>query len=117
MTGEADEHAISYQALRRGAPVLDVHGIEVGTVRKVHHIAREHMLDGLDIETPDGPRFVDAPEVQRITNRAVTLTIDQTEVAGLPEPRNAMAERMKMSTTVRRARRFGDSLRDRWDRR
>lgn len=112
-----DEHAISYQALRRGTPVLDVHGIEVGTVRKVHAISREHLLDGIDIDTPDGPRFVDAPEVQRITNRAVTLTIDQTEVAELPAPRNPVAERLKMSTTVRRARRFGDGLRDRWDRR
>ena len=111
------EHAISYQALRRGAPVLDVHGIEVGTVKKVHHIEREHLLDGIDIDTPDGPRFVDAPEVSRITNRAVTLTIDQTDVAALPQPRSVVADRVKMSTTVRRARRFGDALRDRWDRR
>lgn len=116
MTDEA-EHAISYQALRRGTPVLDVHGAEVGKVKKVHHISREHLLDGIDIDTPEGARFVDAPEVDRITNLAVRLTIDATAVAGLPEPTSAMAERLKMSTTVRRARRFGDSLRDRWDRR
>ena len=117
MTEDPGEHAISYKVLRRGTPVLDVHGIEVGTVRRVREISREHLLDGIDVDTPDGPRFVDAPEVQRITTRAVTLTIDATEVAGLPAPESAMAQRVKMSTTVRRAHRFGDSLREKWDRR
>ena len=117
MSEDTGEHAISYKVLRRGTAVLDVHGIEVGSVRRVREIAREHLLDGIDIDTPDGTRFVDAPEIGRITNLAVSLTIDATEVAALPAPESAMAQRVKMSTTVRRARRFGDSLRERWDKR
>lgn len=46
---------------------------------------REHLFDGIDIQTPGGPRFVDAPEVARITNLRVTLSIDADAVAALPE--------------------------------
>jgi hypothetical protein len=39
------------------------------------------------IETEQGERrFVDAPEVARTAERAVTLTISAAEVAGLPPP-------------------------------
>ena len=48
---------------------------------------REHIFDGLVIETPDGARrFVDAPEVARTAERAVTLTITAAEAAQLPPP-------------------------------
>jgi hypothetical protein len=46
---------------------------------------REHLFDGVDIDTPQGPRFVDAPEISRITNLRVTLTLGPDEVAALPE--------------------------------
>jgi hypothetical protein len=36
------------------------------------------------IATEDGKRFVDAPEVARITSARVTLTIDAAEAARLP---------------------------------
>ena len=41
--------------------------------------AREHIFDGIVIDTPDGRRFVDAPEVARIFERAVVLTITADE--------------------------------------
>ena len=37
---------------------------------------REHILDGFVIDTEDGLRFVDAPEVARTAERGVTLTIE-----------------------------------------
>ncbi|MBJ7330769.1 MAG: hypothetical protein JHC95_12790 [Solirubrobacteraceae bacterium] len=117
MSESEEEHAISYKVVRRGHPVEDADGTPVGTIRRVREITREHMLDGIDVDTPDGVRFVDAPEVGRITTRAVTLTITAAEVAELDAPESAMGQRVKMSTTVRRARRFGDSLKDRWERR
>jgi hypothetical protein len=112
-----DGHAISYQVLRRGTPVRTADGEEVGTVRRVLEAKREHIFDGIVIDTRQGRRFVDAPEVARIAERWVTLTIDAADVASLPEPPSRVGERVKMSTTARRAQRFGRSMRDRWDQR
>jgi hypothetical protein len=92
-------------------------GVEIGKVRRVRQIIREDILDGIDVETDDGLRFVDAPEVQRIAERGVTLSITAAEVAELPEPRSRMAQRVQMSTTVRRAKRFGRNMRGKWDQR
>src|SRR3954454_11751230 len=84
---EDDEHQIGYQALPRGVPVLASDGTRVGTVHRVLDNAREHIFDGIVITTPDGRRFVDAPEVARITNKRVMLTIPAPEVAELPAHR------------------------------
>ena len=57
-------------------------GVEIGTVRRVQDNAREHIFDGIVIDTRDGRRFVDAPEVARIFERAVVLTITAEEARG-----------------------------------
>jgi len=85
MSAADDEHQIGYQALPRGVPVIASDGAQVGTVRRVLDNAREHIFDGIVIDTPQGRRFVDAPEVGRITTRRVMLTIDADEAARLPE--------------------------------
>lgn len=83
----SDDQAISYLALRRGTPVFASDGAQVGTVVRVLDNVREHIFDGIDINTPStGVRFVDAPEVGRITASRVELTIDSGEVARLPAP-------------------------------
>jgi hypothetical protein len=82
---EDDDHQIGYQALPRGVPVVAADGARVGTVHRVLDNAREHIFDGIVIDTPEGRRFVDAPEVARITTRRVMLTIDAAEAAQLPE--------------------------------
>ena len=112
-----DGVAIAYDVLRPGTPVVDSDGAQVGTVHEVLDNKREHMFDGIVVSTPDGRRFVDAPEVAKIFERAVHLTITAEEAAALPEQPSAMADRMRNAGTVRRARRVGRSLRDRWDRR
>ena len=118
MSADADDgHAIGYKLLARGTVVRSSDGVEVGTVRRVLDNAREHIFDGIVIDTPGGRRFVDAPEVAKIFERAVHLTITAEEAAALPEQPSAMADRMRNAGTVRRARRVGRSLRDRWDRR
>ena len=62
-------------------------GQEVGTVVEVLDNYREAIFDGLVIETPSGERkFVDAPEVERTAERAVTLNITAAEVAELGPP-------------------------------
>ena len=81
------DHQIGYQALPRGAEVVTSDGVTLGTVDRVLDNAREHIFDGIVINTRDGLRFVDAPEVARITDRRVTLSITAHEARTLPPPR------------------------------
>ena len=68
---------------------------------------REHIFDGIVVKTDAGRRFVDAPEVARITLRQVTLSIDAAGAASLPEHRGALGA---VETSLRRSAR-------RWQRR
>ena len=87
MGPEDDGHAVHYTAVQRGTPVWSSDGQEVGRVVEVLDNYREHIFDGLVIETTDGERrFVDAPEVARTAERAVTLGIAAAEVAQLGPP-------------------------------
>ncbi len=112
-----DGHAIGYKILARGTPVRTSDGVQIGTVRRVQDNAREHIFDGIVIDTPDGRRFVDAPEVDRIFERAVVLAITAEQARDLPEQGSALSARMRNAGTVRRAKRLGRSMRDRWDQR
>jgi sporulation protein YlmC with PRC-barrel domain len=80
-----DGYAISYKVLERGTPVVTSDGSEIGSVREVLENVAEHIFDGLVIQTPGGERFVDAPEIARIAERRVTLTLDAEGAASLPE--------------------------------
>jgi PRC-barrel domain protein len=86
-----DGQQIGYKVLPRGVPVVTSDGAQVGTVHRVLDNAREHIFDGIVISTSNGLRFVDAPEVARITERRVTLTIDAAQARQLPEPRRTGA--------------------------
>jgi hypothetical protein len=113
-----DGHAISYQALRRGTVVRSSDGVELGKVRRVEEETRSHIFDGIVLDTPDGRRFLDAPEVAHIAERAVTTTFTAAEAdQHLVEMGSAVAKRAKNTTTARRAKRWGRSLRQKWDRR
>jgi hypothetical protein len=82
-----DGHAVHYTAVERGIPVLGSDGVEVGKVDAILDNYEEHIFDGVVIETESGERrFVDAPEVARTAERAVTLTITAAEAAELPPP-------------------------------
>ena len=82
-----DGHAVHYTAVERDTLVISSDGEEVGKVVEVLDNYREHIFDGLVIETAGGERkFVDAPEVARTAERAVTLTITASEVAELGPP-------------------------------
>jgi PRC-barrel domain len=82
-----DGHAVHYTALPRGTPVYSSDEQRIGTVVEVLDNYREHIFDGLVIETSGGVRrFVDAPEVARTAELAVTLNITAAETAALPPP-------------------------------
>ena len=98
----ADEHAIGFQVLSRGTPVESSDGTVVGSVHRTSADERTHIFDGIVIKTDGGRRFVDAPEVERITNRRVILTIDAAAVDALPEDKGmlgALEHRAKRSAS------------------
>jgi hypothetical protein len=80
-----DGYAISYKLLQRGIPVVTAEGEQVGTVDRVLDNAREQIFDGIVVRSPRGLVFVDAPEVARVAERRVTLSIDAGQAAELPK--------------------------------
>ena len=79
-----DEQAISYKLLARGTPIHSSDDVLLGTTDRVLENEAEHIFDGIVMRTDAGERFVDAPEVARITDRRVTLSIDSSQAGSLP---------------------------------
>lgn len=104
-----DGHAISYKVLPAGVPVRSADGVDLGTVVAALDNAREQIFDGIVFDTPAGQRFVDAPEVARIAERAVTLTLTAEEAASLPEqdPKGAKEYEAKAPRGALAKSRFG----------
>jgi hypothetical protein len=100
-----DGYAVHYSALKRGVPVYSADEVKVGKLAGVLDNYRERIMDGLVIELPGGQRrFVDAPEVGRTAERAVTLTISAAEVADLPPPPGAGSLGGRLRRLARRQR-------------
>jgi hypothetical protein len=108
-----DGVAISYKVLSHGTEVRAAGGEIVGMVVRVLENDREQIFDGIVIRTDRGERFVDAPEIARIAERAVTLTISVAEAAGLPEPERGPPEYRADPAAGRLARLFGGGWRRR----
>ena len=108
---EDEGYAISYKLLERGTAVHASDGERLGAVERVLENPREHIFDGIVITTERGLRFVDAPEVGRITERRVTLSIDAAEAARLPEPDPGAPEFKANLSGGRLARFFGGAWR------
>jgi hypothetical protein len=113
MTDDDDGVAISYKLLARATPILSTDGVELGTVDRVLDNAREQIFDGIVMRTAGGDRFVDAPEVARITERRVTLTIDAGEAAALPVYEPGAPEYQANPKASRLGRMFGGSWKKR----
>ena len=87
MAARDDGHAVHYTALARGTPVFSADGEQVATVDQVLDNYRENIFDGLVLMMTSGERrFVDAPEVERTAERAVTLNITAAECEQLGPP-------------------------------
>jgi hypothetical protein len=85
-----DGHAVHYLSVQPGTPVYGSDEQPVGKVVEVLDNYRENIMDGIVFETPDGVRrFVDAPEVARTAELAITLTIPAAEAVELPPPQKA----------------------------
>lgn len=98
-----DGVAVHYTAVEPGTPVYDSDEVEAGKVVEILDNYREHIFDGVVVETPDGSRhFVDAPEVARTAERGVTLTISAEEVRSLPAPQKSSPSRGLLSRLLGR---------------
>ncbi|MBA2522225.1 MAG: hypothetical protein H0V25_02730 [Solirubrobacterales bacterium] len=103
---------VHYSAIELGTPVYDSAGKQVGTIRQVADNYNEHILDGFVVEDNDGEvRFVDAPEVARTFERAVTLTIGEAEVARLGPPDQGAGVFSANMSTGRLSKLFGGAWR------
>jgi hypothetical protein len=104
---EDDGPAISYKLLGRGTVVHTSDGDLLGTVDQVLDNVREDIFDGIVVRTSRGERFVDAPEVARITQQRVTLSIDAAEAAQLPAYEPGAPQYEANTRAGRLARLFG----------
>ena len=108
-----DGPAISYKLLKRGTPIEASDGTRLGTTDRVLENAREHIFDGIVMRSDRGEVFVDAPEVGRITDDLVTLTIDAEAAAGLPPYEPGAPEFSANPSAGRLGRFFGGGWRRR----
>jgi hypothetical protein len=77
---------IAYQVLEADVPVYAAGGEQVGTVDHVVAAPEVDIFHGLVVQTPNGPRLVEADRVASLHEHGVDLRIDTAEVSALPEP-------------------------------
>jgi uncharacterized protein YrrD len=79
----------SYLNVEEGVDVISADGRRVGALTHVLADEQTDIFDGVVIDVGSGPgghRFVDAPEVSELRERAVLLTLTAADVERLPEP-------------------------------
>ncbi|MBI5104193.1 MAG: hypothetical protein HZB46_04270 [Solirubrobacterales bacterium] len=69
---------IAYLALAEGTPVYDAGGTRLGEVAHVLAAEDQDIFDGLVLDTHDGHRFADGPDVDAIHERGVVLKAGAT---------------------------------------
>jgi hypothetical protein len=96
----------SYLAMAKGTPVLRADREEIGRVRRVLVVQAKNIFDGIVVRTPEGDRFVDAPEVDRLYERAVLTTLSAEAAAALPVPGSSLGRKAERAArrTWRRVR-------------
>ncbi len=110
---------ISYMVLAKGTRVEGRDRGEVGTVKRVLADVGTDIFDGLILDTSDGDRFVDAPQVADLYERLVVLEMTADQARTLPEPTPSAAA-VNLSPDDIAGDTTGDKVRDAakraWDR-
>ena len=83
---EAHDHPIAYTALQPGTPVQTSDGHPFATVQAVLVDEKVSVFDGIVVQTADGTRFVDAPQVDSIHTTYVRTTLSAEQAVNLPPP-------------------------------
>ena len=102
---EAHDHPIAYTALQPGTPVQTSDGSPFATVQAVLVDEKVSVFDGIVVETAEGTRFVDAPQIDSIHTTYVRTTLSAAQAANLPlpdgstlvevKPARSMADRLR----------------------
>ncbi len=120
MSDDPRGEPIAYMVLVEGTRVVDRDGVEVGSVKRVLADTGADIFDGLILDTPEGDRFVDAPQVGDLYTRLVVLNMTAEEARRLPEPTPSPAAVDLSADDVSSDESAGDRVRDAarraWDR-
>jgi len=77
---------VAYMVLADGTPVYSADGAKLGTVKRVLADNEADIFDGLIVDTREGDRFVDGPNVAELYERAVVLALSSDDARHMPEP-------------------------------
>ena len=92
---EAQDHPIAYTALQPGTPVQTSDGYSFATVQAVLVDEMVSVFDGIVVQTAEGTRFVDAPQIDSIHTTYVRTTLSPEQVANLPSPEGSTLVEIK----------------------
>jgi hypothetical protein len=77
---------ISYEAVRRGTPVLSSSGAQIGTLEHILEVSDLDIFEGIVVATHRGLRFIDADHISQITTTHIQCSLDDDQAARLPPP-------------------------------
>ena len=106
---DVPDHPIAYTALQPGTPVQTSDGHPFATVVTVLVDEKVSVFDGIVVRTAEGPRFIDADQIDSIyTSRVLTtVTAEQAENLPLPDESTLVEIKPARSMADRLGRMFG----------
>jgi hypothetical protein len=106
---EAHDHPIAYTALQPGTPVQSSDGYKFATVQAVWVDEKVAVFDGIVVQTAEGPRFVDADQIDSIHTTYVRTTLSTEQAGNLPLPDGSTLVEIKPARSIadRMGRMFG----------
>jgi len=97
---EAHDHPIAYTALQPGTPVQTNDGHPFATVQAVLVDEKVSVFDGIVVQTVEGTRFVDAPQIDSIHTTYVRTTLSAEQAANLPPPEGSTLVEIKPARSM-----------------
>ena len=97
---EADDYPIAYTALQPGTPVETTDGHRFATVQAVLVDELVSVFDGIVVQGPEGPRFVDADQIDTIHTTYVRTTLSRQQADDLPPPDGSSLIEIKPSKSI-----------------
>ena len=97
---DAEDYPIAYTALQPGTPVQRSDGHPFATVQAVLVDEKVSVFDGIVVQTADGPRFVDADQIDTIHTTYVRTTLSLQQAASLPPPEGSSLVEIKPTRSI-----------------
>ena len=105
-SGDDTGDPVSYKALAAGTPVMTSDGVELGRTERAVENVKEQIFDGIVVRAGSELLWVDAPEVARIYERRVELTVDAATAATVVGPYEPGAPEFSANVRAGRIGRF-----------